>query len=133
MPITILIADDYDDTRELLRVILESNGYQVREAQNGRDCLELARRESPSLILLDISMPSLDGWSVLRERARRRAAHAASPALLSPPSPWSTTDKEPWLLASTTTLPNPFVPKNCLKRSDVRSTASSAMEFCHER
>ena len=67
MPATILIADDYDDTRELLRVILESNGYQVREAQNGRDCLELARREAPSLILLDISMPSLDGWSVLRE------------------------------------------------------------------
>ncbi|MCA1592139.1 MAG: response regulator [Acidobacteria bacterium] len=67
MPRSILIADDYDDTRELLRLILETEGYTIREARNGLEALEVARDGSVSLALIDISMPALDGWGTLRE------------------------------------------------------------------
>ncbi|MBA3440162.1 MAG: response regulator [Pyrinomonadaceae bacterium] len=67
MPAIILIADDYDDTRELLRLMLQAAGYTTREARNGRECVTAARQNTPDLILIDLSMPELDGWGVLKE------------------------------------------------------------------
>jgi two-component system, cell cycle response regulator DivK len=67
MPASILIADDYDDNRELLRLMLETEGYSIREARNGHEALDAAREEAPALALIDLSMPSLDGWALLRE------------------------------------------------------------------
>jgi CheY-like chemotaxis protein len=64
---TILIAEDYDDNRELLRLLLDAAGYHVREARNGQECLVLARQQPPDLIMVDLSMPELDGWGVFRE------------------------------------------------------------------
>lgn len=63
---TILIADDYDDNRELLRVLLTPK-YDVQEANNGLVCLEMAREQQPDLIMVDLSMPGLDGWGLLLE------------------------------------------------------------------
>jgi CheY-like chemotaxis protein len=67
MPASILIADDYEDNRELLRLMLEMSGHRVREARDGRECIEMAQAEPPDLFLLDLSMPVLDGWGTLRE------------------------------------------------------------------
>ncbi len=67
MPATILIADDNDDNRELLLLLLSGAGYNVREARDGRECLAVARDESPDLIVIDLSMPVLDGWGVFQE------------------------------------------------------------------
>jgi two-component system cell cycle response regulator DivK len=67
MATTILIAEDHDDNRELLRLLLAGAGYDVREARDGSECLALARDEPPDLILMDLSMPGLDGWGVFRE------------------------------------------------------------------
>jgi CheY-like chemotaxis protein len=67
MPPSILIADDYEDNRELLRLILEAAGYQVREARNGRECVSMAQMSAPDLFLIDLSMPVLDGWGALAE------------------------------------------------------------------
>ena len=67
MPASILIADDYDDNRELLRLMLVSDGHSIREARDGRECVAEARAETPGLILIDLSMPNLDGWGALRE------------------------------------------------------------------
>ena len=63
---TILIAEDYDDNRELLRLLLKSAGYQVLEARNGQECLDVARSSRPDLIMVDLSMPNMDGWEVCR-------------------------------------------------------------------
>ena len=63
---TVLIVDDDEGIRKLLRFELEPYGIQVREAANGRAGLELARSEKPDAILLDILMPGLDGWETLR-------------------------------------------------------------------
>lgn len=67
MPASILIADDYEDNRELLRLILEMSGHHVREARDGRECITMAQLEPPDLFLIDLSMPVLDGWDVLKE------------------------------------------------------------------
>ena len=66
MPESILIADDYDDNRELLRLMLETEGYRIREARNGREALDAALAEAPTVALIDLSMPVLDGWALLR-------------------------------------------------------------------
>lgn len=67
MPATILIADDHEDNRELLRLLLAGAGYDVREARDGNECLTFAQDEQPDLIVMDLSMPVMDGWGVLRE------------------------------------------------------------------
>jgi two-component system, cell cycle response regulator DivK len=67
MATTILIADDHDDNRELLQLLLVGAGYVVHEASDGSECLAIARNERPDLIVIDLSMPVLDGWGVFRE------------------------------------------------------------------
>lgn len=67
MAATILIAEDYDDNRELLRLLLAGANYQVREARNGQECLKSACENPPDLIMMDLSMPGLDGWEVFRQ------------------------------------------------------------------
>ncbi len=57
----ILIAEDSDDSRRMLRVFLESYGFEVVEAVNGKEAVEAAQREMPDLILMDLNMPELDG------------------------------------------------------------------------
>ena len=63
---TILIADDDLASRELLRDALETSGFRLLEASDGQEALNKIRTESPDLVLLDIQMPSLDGFAVLR-------------------------------------------------------------------
>jgi len=63
----ILVVDDDPDARELLQRTLESGGFSVVTAATGEEGLELARKLKPSLITLDVLMPSMDGWSVLQE------------------------------------------------------------------
>jgi two-component system, NtrC family, nitrogen regulation response regulator NtrX len=61
----ILICDDVESIRRSLRNILESEGYNIKEAVNGKDCLDKASIEKPDLIILDISMPIMDGIKAL--------------------------------------------------------------------
>jgi two-component system cell cycle response regulator DivK len=63
----ILIADDHEDNRELLQLLLQGAGYSVREAKDGGECLAMARDQQPDLIVMDLSMPVLDGWGVFEE------------------------------------------------------------------
>jgi diguanylate cyclase (GGDEF)-like protein len=66
----ILVADDREDNRGLLREWLSGQDYHVRCARDGREALELARQDPPDLILLDKVMPEVDGISVARELKR---------------------------------------------------------------
>lgn len=62
----ILVADDLVAIREVVTEHLESLGYQVLQAGDGEMALEMARDESPALIILDVNMPKLNGWEVVR-------------------------------------------------------------------
>ena len=63
---TILVVDDTPDMLELVSMQLRLVGYEVFEATNGREAVEVARKTRPALILLDIHMPVLDGLSAAR-------------------------------------------------------------------
>ena len=63
----ILVIDDDPDSRDLLSRTLEGEGYTVVTANGGEEGLELAREHSPALITLDVMMPGMDGWAVLKQ------------------------------------------------------------------
>lgn len=58
---TILVVEDYDDARYLIKVMLQMLGHRVVEATDGREAVEFAQREHPDLILMDLSLPLMDG------------------------------------------------------------------------
>ena len=77
----ILVADDEDEIRELCRVNLEFEGYRVVEAADGIEAVAAASAVRPDLIFLDLMMPRMDGWEVLR-RLKERDDTAAIPVVL---------------------------------------------------
>jgi DNA-binding response OmpR family regulator len=64
---TILVVDDEANIRELARMYLEQEGYQVTTANNGRQALDAVQQESPALMVLDLMLPEMDGWEVCRQ------------------------------------------------------------------
>jgi two-component system cell cycle response regulator DivK len=63
----ILVADDKPTGRELVRTVLEKAGYEIFEACDGIEALDAAHRVRPDLIILDLHMPGLDGFGVVKE------------------------------------------------------------------
>jgi len=63
----ILIVDDDPDILEGILTILESQPYRVATARDGKKCMEMIREEAPDLLILDLLMPRMDGWGVIRE------------------------------------------------------------------
>jgi CheY-like chemotaxis protein len=71
---TILVVDDDPSIREVVASLLEMEGYQVRTAANGLEALRCVERETPDLVVLDMRMPVMDGWTFVRELHRRGLA-----------------------------------------------------------
>ena len=63
----ILIADDDSEMLEILSSMLEEEGYVVVRAENGQEAVDLARKELPALVMLDIHMPKMDGLTACKE------------------------------------------------------------------
>jgi two-component system cell cycle response regulator DivK len=63
----VLLAEDFEDARELYRDYLEFSGFTVKTATNGQDAIDQAIALQPDLILMDASMPVLDGWQATRQ------------------------------------------------------------------
>jgi two-component system cell cycle response regulator DivK len=70
---TVMVVEDYDDTRLLLKKGLEGLGYSVLEASNGQEAVDIAGRERPDLILMDLDLPILDGI-IATQRIRQQTA-----------------------------------------------------------
>ncbi|MCA1557445.1 MAG: response regulator [Acidobacteria bacterium] len=69
----VMVVEDFEDNRFMMRRLLEMSGYHVVEAVNGEQAVEVADRERPHLILMDLSLPKLDGLAATR-RIRQNAA-----------------------------------------------------------
>ncbi|MCP9493024.1 MAG: response regulator [Pyrinomonadaceae bacterium MAG19_C2-C3] len=63
---TVLVVEDFEDNRFMMRRLLEMNGYRVVEAENGEEAVGKAEAEIPDLILMDLSLPILDGLAATR-------------------------------------------------------------------
>ncbi len=77
----VLIVDDDESVREYVRVNLEAEGYEVREAGSADEGLEALGERSPDLILLDVMMPQVDGWETLR-RIQEHTGVGAIPVIM---------------------------------------------------
>jgi len=66
-PPLILVVDDYQDAREMYAEYLQFSGFRVAEARNGNEALEQAFALKPDLILMDLSLPGMDGWEATRQ------------------------------------------------------------------
>jgi DNA-binding response OmpR family regulator len=75
----ILVAEDMEDSRDALKLMLKLAGFVCLEADNGRTAVELALREKPDLVLMDLSLPEVDGLQAVREL---RAAGANLPIIV---------------------------------------------------
>jgi CheY-like chemotaxis protein len=76
----ILLVEDNPQNRRLAQFLLKSQGYTVYEATTGEEALELARTARPELILMDLQLPGMDGYTVTR-RLKAEAATAAIPVV----------------------------------------------------
>lgn len=63
---TIMVVDDFDDTRLMMKLWLEKKGYRVIEAEDGNEAVRVAEAERPDLIIMDIEMPEADGLDATR-------------------------------------------------------------------
>jgi len=77
----VLIVDDDESVREYVRVNLEAEGYTVREARNAEEGLQVLEESKPDLVLLDVMMPQVDGWEMLR-RLHERHGVGAIPVMM---------------------------------------------------
>ena len=66
-PLLVLIVDDEDMIRSLLRLTLVRAGYEVTEAETGEEGISIVREQKPDLVLLDVMMPGMDGYAVCQQ------------------------------------------------------------------
>ncbi len=71
--VKIMTVDDEEKIRHIVRKMLESQGHEIMEAESGKQCLEILENEKPDLILMDILMPEMDGWDVVKEIKKDKA------------------------------------------------------------
>jgi CheY-like chemotaxis protein len=103
----VLIAEDQAELRQLYAQQLSMSGFEVIEASNGAEAISLTSANLPDVILMDLSMPVVDGWEATRRlRADRRTAHIPVVAL-------TAHDGSGELQRATTAGCNWFVPKPC--------------------
>ncbi len=126
----ILVVDDEKRIVEILQAYLERDGYRVIAAYDGRSALELARSNSPDLIILDLMLPEVSGWDVCRELRRE-----SDVPIIMLTARDDTTDKIIGLeLGADDYVTKPFEPKEIisraravLRRSDVKTVSKSTL------
>jgi two-component system alkaline phosphatase synthesis response regulator PhoP len=105
----ILVVDDQPDIRLICRVNLQLEGCEVLEAADGEAGLEVLRQERPDLVLLDVMMPSLDGWQFI-EGLKADEETAKTPIVLLTARVQREDEIRGWLSGAADYLPKPFNP-----------------------
>lgn len=106
---TVMVVEDYDDTRVMMRKVLEMKGCRVVEATNGREAVELAASECPNLILMDLDLPILDGIQATNT-IRRMETLCDVPIIAVTAYPMSFTRVKAFAQGCTEYMPKPIDP-----------------------
>jgi DNA-binding response OmpR family regulator len=133
-PTTILVVDDDAKIRRLVRTYLERDGHRVIEAEDGPSALEGLQRDAPSLVVLDLMLPGLDGLSIIRELRASATTLADRPLVLVLSARGLTSDRiEGLSVGADDYLPKPFSPaelalrvRRLLERARPTDTAQGA-------
>lgn len=120
----VLIVDDDPDIRAMLNITLEEFGHEVREAGDGTMALLEVEQEAPDVMVLDVMMPSLDGFGVLRELRRRDLAPSMRVMVLTCKSE-ERDFVQGWELGADEYLTKPFDPDNFVRKLGELLDASS--------
>ena len=102
-----MVVEDYDDTRTLLRHGLEGLGYSVLEASNGQEAVDIAAREFPDLILMDLDLPILDGIAAT-QRIRQQPENENVPIVAVTAYPMSYTHVKAFAKGCNEYMPKPI-------------------------
>ena len=113
----ILLVEDNEMNRDMLSRRLAERGYEVVIAVDGEQGVAMAALEAPALILMDMSLPGLDGWEATRQLKADAGDPARSPSSRSPPTPWPATARRRWRRAATTSTPSRSSSPGCSRRS----------------
>lgn len=111
----ILVVDDDRMIRMLVKLLIEKEGYEVIEGENGLQAVEIARRERPDLLVLDLMMPQLDGFEAL-QRIRRDMSMAGLPVIVLTAESGPDTERRVLELGADDYLIKPFEPGVLLSR-----------------
>jgi CheY-like chemotaxis protein len=111
----VLVVDDDRMIRMLVKLLLEKEGYDVIEGENGRHAVELARHERPDLLVLDLMMPQMDGFQAL-DRLRRDLSLATLPVIVLTAESGPDTERRVLELGADDYLIKPFEPGVLLSR-----------------
>ena len=113
-PRTVLLLEDNDSVRELLKVLLETEGYAIIEASDGQDGLTKAQELKPDLMILDLMMPGVDGESVLK--TMRRHSKLSKVPVLVVSGKYESLDSLRAQIGHENIFPKPFEPSRMLDR-----------------
>jgi len=114
----VLLADDDETVRTLLRIVLEKNGLTVTTAEDGREALDLIRRQRPDLILLDLKMPRLNGYQLFAELKSDEALKSIPIIVITALTRESEREDEEWArrMGAEGFLTKPFTPDELGRR-----------------
>jgi CheY-like chemotaxis protein len=112
----ILVVEDFEDAREMYRDYLEFSGFRVDTARDGREAIEKAQTINPDLILMDLSLPGVDGWEATRLlKSDPATSHLLIVALSATRSPLKGSGHAP--PGATASLPSPASRRSWCPRS----------------
>lgn len=112
---TILVVEDHDDNRRIMRDLFTSGGYEVVEATTGMEGVAAAENASPDLILMDIQLPGIDGYEATR-RIRSIPALEGTPIIAVTSYALSGDDKKAFAAGCDDYVTKPFSPRILLKK-----------------
>jgi len=111
----ILVVDDQEDNRRILRDLLNANGFEVVEAETGEDAVAVAEAQTPSLILMDIQLPGIDGYEATR-RIKANPALSATPLIVVTSYALSGDDAKAFAAGADAYVSKPFSPRALLAK-----------------
>jgi DNA-binding response OmpR family regulator len=113
----VLVADDEDDILRLVTTVIERSGYEVVSVRDGAQALAAVRARRPDLVVLDISMPEVDGLEVLR-RLRADAETSELPVLLLSAQAQEADVRRGFVTGASAYVKKPFSPRELAERVD---------------